>query len=140
MFAFIVKADDLGAVPKMFTVKSKPLEEILKERGKARSDLAKRDTVAKDPIAAAFGYDESRLPGGDFLLSGRSSAVLAGDLGASLIAANYFQNNIALKNHLCLSYHSQIYGYSRQKDFLHLNNPVKCFLNIHLQSFAQIFY
>ena len=76
-------------------IKSKPLEEIIKERGKARSDLAKRDTVAKDPIAAAFGYDDSRIPGGDFLLSGRSSAVLAGDLGASLIAANYFQDNIA---------------------------------------------
>ena len=43
-------------------IKSKPLKEIIQERGKARSDLAKRDTVAKDPIAAAFGYDDSRLP------------------------------------------------------------------------------
>ena len=29
MFDFISKADDLGAVPKMFTVKSKPLDNNL---------------------------------------------------------------------------------------------------------------
>jgi|TARA_R100000482_G_scaffold27378_1_gene8497 hypothetical protein len=76
-------------------IKSEPLEKIVEKRTKARQDIAKARTVKKDPIAASLGFDESRLPGGDFLLSGRSSAVLAGDLGASLMAVNYFQDNIA---------------------------------------------
>ena len=76
-------------------IKSEPLEKIVEKRTKARQDIAKARTVKKDPIAASLGFDESRLPGGDFLLSGRSSAVLAGDLGASLIAVNYAQDNIA---------------------------------------------
>jgi hypothetical protein len=35
------------------------------------------------------------VPGADFLLSGRSSAVLAGDLSASFMAANYMRDKIA---------------------------------------------
>ena len=76
-------------------VKSKPLETIIEERNKAREDIAKVETTAKDPIAAAFGRDDSSIPGGDFILSGRSSAVLAGDLGASFMMANYMQDKVA---------------------------------------------
>src|SRR6056300_1164032 len=76
-------------------VKSKPLETIINERNKAREDIATVETTAKDPIAAAFGRDDSSIPGGDFILSGRSSAVLAGDLGASFMMANYMQDKVA---------------------------------------------
>ena len=76
-------------------VKSKPLETIVQERNKAREDISKVETTAKDPIAAAFGRDDSSIPGGDFILSGRSSAVLAGDLGASFMMANYMQDKVA---------------------------------------------
>src|SRR5210317_1388582 len=76
-------------------VKSKPLETIINERNKAREDIATVETTAKDPIAAAFGRDDSSIPGGDFILSGRSSAVLAGHLGASFIMANYMQDKVA---------------------------------------------
>lgn len=76
-------------------VKSKPLETIIEERNKAREDISKVETTAKDPIAAAFGRDDSSIPGGDFILSGRSSAVLAGDLGASFMMANYMQDKVA---------------------------------------------
>ena len=76
-------------------VKSKPLETIIEERTKARENLAKQETVAKDPLAAALGMDESSIPGADFLLSGRSSAVLAGDVSASFMAANYMRDKIA---------------------------------------------
>ena len=76
-------------------VKSKPLETIVEERNKAREDISKVETTAKDPIAAAFGRDDSSIPGGDFILSGRSSAVLAGDLGASFMMANYMQDKVA---------------------------------------------
>ena len=88
----------LRAVDKMIKdklVKSKPLDEIFKERNEARSKLAKQETVIKDPMAAALGFDESSIPGGDFLLSGRSTAVLAGDLSASFMAANYMRDHIA---------------------------------------------
>jgi hypothetical protein len=71
------------------------LKEIATKRAKARQDLAKQETVAKDPIAAALNLDESSIPGADFLLSGRSSAVLAGDVSASFMAANYMRDKIA---------------------------------------------
>ena len=88
----------LRAVDKLIkskVIKSKPLEEIYKERTKAREDLAKQETVAQDPLGAYLGMDESSVPGADFLLSGRSSAVLAGDLSASFMAANYMRDKIA---------------------------------------------
>ena len=47
------------------------LKEIVTKRAKARQDLAKQETVAKDPLGAYLGMDESSIPGGDFLLSGR---------------------------------------------------------------------
>ena len=71
------------------------LKEIVTKRAKARQDLAKQETVAKDPLGAYLGMDESSIPGGDFLLSGRSSAVLAGDLSASFMAANYMRDHVA---------------------------------------------
>jgi hypothetical protein len=71
------------------------LKEIATKRAEAREDLAKQETVAKDPIAAALNLDESSIPGADFLLSGRSSAVLAGDVSASFMAANYMRDKIA---------------------------------------------
>src|SRR6056300_240889 len=71
------------------------LKEIATKRAKARENLAKQETVAKDPIAAALNLDESSIPGADFLLSGRSSAVLAGDVSASFMAANYMRDKIA---------------------------------------------
>src|SRR5210317_1749647 len=71
------------------------LKEIVTKRAKARQNLAKQETVAKDPIAAALNLDESSIPGADFLLSGRSSAVLAGDVSASFMAANYMRDKIA---------------------------------------------
>lgn len=76
-------------------IKSKPLETIINERNKAREDIAKIETTAKDPLAAYLGMDDSAIPGGDFLLSGRSSAVIAGDLSASFMAANYMRDHIA---------------------------------------------
>ena len=88
----------LRAVDKLIkskVLKSKPLEEIYKERTQAREDLAKQETVAQDPLGAYLGMDESSVPGADFLLSGRSSAVLAGDLAASFMAANYMRDKIA---------------------------------------------
>jgi len=88
----------LRAVDKLIkskVLKSKPLEEIYKERTKAREDLAKQETVIQDPLGAYLGMDESSVPGADFLLSGRSSAVLAGDISASFMAANYMRNKIA---------------------------------------------
>ena len=88
----------LRAVNKLIkskVLKSKPLEEIYKERTQAREDLAKQETVAQDPLGAYLGMDESSVPGADFLLSGRSSAVLAGDLSASFMAANYMRDKIA---------------------------------------------
>ena len=88
----------LRAVDKLIkskVLKSKPLQEIAKDRQKARQDLAKQETVAKDPLGAYLGMDESSIPGGDFLLSGRSSAVLAGDLSASFMAANYMRDHVA---------------------------------------------
>jgi hypothetical protein len=71
------------------------LKKIAIKRDKARQDLAKQETVAKDPLAAALGMDESSIPGADFILSGRSSAVLAGDVSASFMAANYMRDKIA---------------------------------------------
>ena len=71
------------------------LRKIAIKRDKARQDLAKQETVAKDPLAAALGLDESSIPGGDFILSGRSSAVLAGDVSTSFMAANYMKDKIA---------------------------------------------
>ena len=68
------------------------LREIISKRSKARQDLAKQETVAQDPLGAYLGMDESSVPGADFLLSGRSSAVLAGDLSASFMAANYMRD------------------------------------------------
>ena len=88
----------LRAIDKLIkskVLKSKPLEEIYKERTKAREDLAKQETVAQDPLGAYLGMDESSVPGADFLLSGRSSAVLAGDISASFMAANYMRDKIA---------------------------------------------
>jgi len=88
----------LRAIDKLIkskVLKSKPLEEIYKERTQAREDLAKQETVAQDPLGAYLGMDESSVPGADFLLSGRSSAVLAGDLSASFMAANYMRDKIA---------------------------------------------
>lgn len=75
-------------------IKSKPLQKIIEERAEARQNIAKAQTVAQDPIAAALGYDESKIPGGDFLLSGRSTAVLAGDISASVMAALHQKNKI----------------------------------------------
>ena len=83
----------LRAIDKL--IKSKPLEEIYEERTQAREDLAKQETVAQDPLGAYLGMDESSVPGADFLLSGRSSAVLAGDISASFMAANYMRDKIA---------------------------------------------
>ena len=71
------------------------LREIISKRSKARQDLAKQETVAQDPLGAYLGMDESSVPGADFLLSGRSSAVLAGDVSASFMAANYMRDKIA---------------------------------------------
>ena len=88
----------LRAVDKMIkekVIKSKPLEEIYQDRMKAREDIAKAETIEKDPLAAYLKVDESKIPGGDFLLSGRSSAVLAGDLGASFTMANYMRDKVA---------------------------------------------
>ena len=88
----------LRAIDKLIkskVLKSKPLQEIYKERTQAREDLAKQETVAQDPLGAYLGMDESSVPGADFLLSGRSSAVLAGDLAASFMAANYMRDHIA---------------------------------------------
>jgi len=88
----------LRAIDKLIkskVIKSEPLEEIYKKRVAAREDLAKAETVRKDPLAAYLGMDDSAIPGGDFLLSGRSSAVIAGDLSASFMAANYMRDHIA---------------------------------------------
>ena len=88
----------LRAIDKLIkskVLKSKPLKEIYEERTQARKDLAKQETVAQDPLGAYLGMDESSVPGADFLLSGRSSAVLAGDLAASFMAANYMRDKIA---------------------------------------------
>ena len=88
----------LRAIDKLIkskVLKSKPLKEIYEERTQARKDLAKQETVAQDPLGAYLGMDESSVPGADFLLSGRSSAVLAGDLSASFMAANYMRDKIA---------------------------------------------
>ena len=88
----------LRAIDKLIkskVLKSKPLEEIYEERTQAREDLAKQETVAQDPLGAYLGMDESSVPGADFLLSGRSSAVLAGDISASFMAANYMRDKIA---------------------------------------------
>ena len=88
-----LKAVDL--LIKNNVIKSKPLEEIIGERQLARENLAKAQTTAQDPIAARFGYDDSAIPGADFLLSGRSSAVLAGDLATSFAMASYQRDKIA---------------------------------------------
>ena len=88
----------LRAIDKLIkskVLKSKPLKEIYEERTQAREDLAKQETVAQDPLGAYLGMDESSVPGADFLLSGRSSAVLAGDISASFMAANYMRDKIA---------------------------------------------
>ena len=88
----------LRAIDKLIkskVLKSKPLKEIFDERTQAREDLAKQETVAQDPLGAFLGMDESSVPGADFLLSGRSSAVLAGDVSASFMAANYMRDKIA---------------------------------------------
>src|SRR5210317_1782885 len=88
----------LRAVDKLIkekVIKSKPLKELYNERVKAREDIAKAETIKKDPMASYFELDESKIPGADFLLSGRSSAVLAGDLGASFTMANYMRDKVA---------------------------------------------
>jgi len=88
----------LRAVDKLIkekVIKSKPIKELYNERVKAREDIAKAETIKKDPLAAYLKFDESKIPGGDFLLSGRSSAVLAGDLGASFTMANYMRDKVA---------------------------------------------
>ena len=65
-------------------IKSEPLNKVLDKRLKAREQLATQQAASKDPIAYALGIDESNIPGGDTLFTGRSSAVAAGDIGASL--------------------------------------------------------
>ena len=75
-------------------VNSKPLDDIISERLEARQKLAQAQTVKKDPIATALNIDESKIPGGDFILSGRSSAVLAGDLSLSVAAIMNQRNKI----------------------------------------------
>ena len=76
-------------------IKSKPLKDIYQEREDAREKLAKAQTIRQDPLAAQLGLDESQIPGADFLLSGRSSAVLAGDLAGSFMMGTYMRDHVA---------------------------------------------
>jgi hypothetical protein len=71
---------------------NKNVTQILNERNKARSEIAKTQTVARDPIAAAFEIDDSKIPLGDAFITGRTTAVLAGDVGGA-VAYQYFNKD-----------------------------------------------
>tara|TARA_R100001163_G_scaffold40259_1_gene30554 strand:- start:1782 stop:4886 length:3105 start_codon:yes stop_codon:yes gene_type:complete len=70
----------------------KNVTQILEERNKARTDIAQAETVARDPISAAFEIDDSRIPLGDAFFTGRTSSVLAGDIGGA-VAYQYFNKD-----------------------------------------------
>jgi len=70
----------------------KNVTQILDERNKARADIAQAETVARDPLSAAFEIDDSKIPLGDTFLTGRTSAVLAGDVGGA-VAYQYFNKD-----------------------------------------------
>ena len=62
----------------------KNVTQILEERNKARTDIAQAQTVARDPLSAAFEIDDSRIPLGDAFFTGRTTSVLAGDIGGAV--------------------------------------------------------
>ena len=64
---------------------NKNVTQILDERNKARSEIAQTQTVARDPIAAAFELDDSKIPLADSIFTGRTTSVLAGDVGGANI-------------------------------------------------------
>ena len=70
----------------------KNVTQILEERNKARADIAQAETVARDPLSAAFEIDDSKIPFGDAFLTGKTTAVLAGDVGGA-VAYQYFNKD-----------------------------------------------
>ena len=71
---------------------NKNVTQILDERNKARSEIAQTQTVARDPIAAAFELDDSKIPLADSIFTGRTTSVLAGDVGGA-VAYQYFNKD-----------------------------------------------
>ena len=70
----------------------KNVNQILDERNRARQDIAQAATVARDPISAAFELDDSKIPLADSIFTGRTTSVLAGDVGGA-VAYQYFNKD-----------------------------------------------
>ena len=76
----------------------KNVNQILDERNKARIDIAQAQTVARDPIAATFELDDSKIPLADTFFTGRTSSVLAGDIGGA-VAYQYFNKDKVIQQY-----------------------------------------
>ena len=76
----------------------KNVNQILDERNKARADIAQAQTVARDPIAATFEIDDSKIPLADSIFTGRTTSVLAGDVGGA-VAYQYFNKDKVIQQY-----------------------------------------
>ena len=72
----------------------KNVNQILEERNKARKDIAQAQTVARDPIATAFEIDDSKIPLADSIFTGRTTAILAGDIGGAVAYQQFNKDKI----------------------------------------------
>ena len=76
----------------------KNVNQILDERNRARKDIAQAATVARDPLSAAFELDDSKIPLADSIFTGRTTSVLAGDLGGA-VAYQYFNKDKVIQQY-----------------------------------------
>jgi hypothetical protein len=76
----------------------KNVSQILDERNKARIDISQAQTVARDPLSAAFELDDSKIPLADSIFTGRTTSVLAGDVGGA-VAYQYFNKDKVLQQY-----------------------------------------
>ena len=65
---------------------------------KQEADIAQAQTVARDPIAAAFELDDSKIPLADTIFTGRTTSVLAGDVGGA-VAYQYFNKDKVIEQY-----------------------------------------